>query len=314
MPEPEELQAHLSQQYGIRVQAMLTLDQDVTLLRRSDGPNWVARVFSADRAAAAVEGDAEILRWLATTGFPAERCAHEEPVSLLDGRAVLVTEAVGSVPLAQRRKTVKDAGGLKRLGGLLAGLSKLDPPSGAARRPGGAWHHATDGTPAAELALVGEWLEQAEAEAPARELGVFSSLQEELDLVDDGHGLPEAFIHPDFVLANVVATPEPGMVVVDWAGAGIGPRLWPLAFLLWAEGAKDPRRAALVLSGYRSEVQLTPEEGDRLAAMMRARPLIFGIWHLHHRNKSAAAVLSEARETQRLAEMLAARVKERLEE
>jgi Ser/Thr protein kinase RdoA (MazF antagonist) len=314
MPEPEELQAHLSQRYGIRVQAMLTLDQDVTLLRRSDGPNWVARVFSAERSPAAAEGDAEILRWLATTGFPAERCAHEEPVSILDGRAVLVTEAVRSVPLAQRRKTLKDAGGLRRLGGLLAALSKLDPPSGAARRSGGAWHHATDGTPAAELALVGEWLEEAEAEASARDLGVYSSLQEELDLVDDGQGLPEAFVHPDFVLANVVATPEPGMVVVDWAGAGVGPRLWPLAFLLWAEGAKDPRRAALVLSGYRSEVQLTSEEVDRLAAMMRARPLIFGIWHLRQRNKAAAVVLAEARETQRLAEMLAQRVKERIEE
>jgi Ser/Thr protein kinase RdoA (MazF antagonist) len=84
-------------------------------------------------------------------------------------------------------------------------------------------------------------------------------------------------IHPDFVLANVVATPG-GMVLVDWAGAGRGPRLWSLAFLLYVEAAKDPRRAGAVLLGYREHVTLEPEELDRLAAVAQARPLILGAW------------------------------------
>jgi aminoglycoside phosphotransferase (APT) family kinase protein len=34
-----------------------------------------------------------------------------------------------------------------------------------------------------------------------------------------------ALIHPDFVLANVVVSPDRGMALVDWAGAGRGPRM-----------------------------------------------------------------------------------------
>jgi hypothetical protein len=68
MTDVEELRAHLVDRYGIHVQAMLTLDQDVILMRRSDGPNWVARVFPESRPAKEVAGDAEILNWLAGVG------------------------------------------------------------------------------------------------------------------------------------------------------------------------------------------------------------------------------------------------------
>ena len=112
--------------------------------------------------------------------------------------------------------------------------------------------------------------------------------------------------------ANVVATPGSSLVLVDWAGAGIGPRAWALAFLMWAEAAKDPRRAALALAGYMRHVALEAEEIDRLAAMLRARPLIFDIWRLRHGAKTASAAAADALETRRLAEMLAARVRARI--
>lgn len=83
MVEPEELRAHLAQHYGFHACILYTLDQDVTLLRRNDGPSWVARVFGPQRSRAVVEGDAEILRWLQEVGYPAERCATEDPVSSL---------------------------------------------------------------------------------------------------------------------------------------------------------------------------------------------------------------------------------------
>ena len=147
MPEAEELRSHLAERYGFRAHTLYTLDQDVVLLRRDDGPNWVARVFPAERPLEAVEGDAEILRWLADEGYPAERCAAADPVSVLEDRPVLVTEAVAGVPRSQRRSAIKDAGGIARLGELLAVLATLAPPPGAPRRPGGAWHHAADGAP-----------------------------------------------------------------------------------------------------------------------------------------------------------------------
>jgi Ser/Thr protein kinase RdoA (MazF antagonist) len=307
MADVEELRAHLVDLYGIHVQAMLTLDQDVILMRRSDGPNWIARVFSEIRPLQAVRGDAEILSWLAEIGYPAERCAAKQPVSELDGCAVLVTEAVLSARGPDRRKAIKDAGGIRRLGELLAELTSLRVPPGAPSRPGGAWHHISGGAPIAELEAARVMLEQAEQRAPARELGSFTSLSEELDSLDGGEGLPEGFLHPDFVLANVVATTEPAMVLVDWAGAGVGPRLWPLAFMLWAEGAKDPRRAVLALAGFSRHVKLEPEELARLPAMMRARPLIFDIWRLHAGSKSASAVVADALETRRLVDTIARR-------
>ncbi len=307
MADVEELRAHLVDLYGIHVQAMLTLDQDVILMRRSDGPNWIARVFPATRGVDAVRGDAEILEWLAEVGYPAERNATDEPVSELDGCAVLVTEAIASARGPDRRKAIKDVGGIRRLGELLAELNTLSVPAGAPSRPGGAWHHMAAGMPAAEVEAARLMLEEAESRATARELGTFTRLTEELDSLDAGDGLPEAFVHPDFVLANVVATAQPGMVLVDWAGAGIGPRAWALAFLLWAEGAKDPRRAALALAGYRRRVKLEPEEIERLPAMMRARPLIFDIWRLHGGHKSAAAVAADALETRRLVDTIVQR-------
>jgi Ser/Thr protein kinase RdoA (MazF antagonist) len=227
---------------------------------------------------------------------------------------VLVTEAVRSVPRSERRKAIKDAGGLAELGAMLGRLSTLESPSGAASRPGGAWHHAADGSPAAEIAAARSWLEEAQERAPARELAHFSAIEDELDSLDDGAGLPQAFIHPDFVFANVVATDEPGMVVVDWAGAGVGPRAWPLAFLLWAEAVKDPRRAALARAGYRRVVKLTAVEVDRLAGMMRARPLIFGLWRLHAGITNAAAIVAGAMEQRRLTTSLADRIRARFEE
>ena len=309
MTEAEELRSHLAERYGFRAHTLYTLDQDVVLMRRDDGPSWVARIFPEERPLAAVQGDAEILAWLEHEGYPAERCADPEPVSVLDGRAVLVTAAVPAVPRSGRRSAVKDAGGIRRLGEMLGELAQLAPPPGAPCRQGGAWHHATDGHPAAEIARAREWLAEAQAEAPARELGRFDALYEELESLDNGEGLPEAFIHPDFVLANVVATAEPGMVLVDWAGAGVGPRAWALAFLLWAEAAKDPRRAALALAGYRRQVNLELEELDRLAGMLRARPLIFSLWRLRYRDITAAAAVEDAMESRRLADVLAARLR-----
>ncbi|HTW11562.1 MAG TPA: phosphotransferase [Solirubrobacteraceae bacterium] len=308
----EELRAHLAAQYGIRVEAMLTLDESVVLMRRTDGPNWVARVFPPSRPLSAVSADAEILAWLADQDYPAERCATDDPVSVMDGRAVLVTEAVRSVPLSERRAAIKDAGGLRRFGELLAILAKLPTPEGAPSRPGGAWHHMTDGAPAHELAAARTWLEEAEERAPARELGAYGSIYAELEALDDGTGLPQAFIHSDFVLANAVATPEHGIVLVDWAGSGRGPRVWALAFLLWAEASKDPRRAALAFAGYRSQLELEPEEVRRLGTIIRARPLIFDIWRLRNGSKSARDVAADILDTQALAAEIARRVAEQV--
>src|SRR5207248_210936 len=59
---------------------------------RADGPSWVARLFhDGGRPLESELGDIEILRHLEAQGFPAERVAHEEPLSRLADHDVLVT-------------------------------------------------------------------------------------------------------------------------------------------------------------------------------------------------------------------------------
>ncbi len=308
MTEPVELRSHLAEQYGFRAHTLYTLDQDVILLRREDGPSWVARVFGPQRPRSAVEGDAAVLQWLAAADYPAERCATEDPVSALGDCTVLVTEAVATVPRVQRRQTIKDAGGIRGLGGLLGRLHTLPVPAGPAARAGGGWHHVIDGSPADELAAAAQWLEQSEADASFRDVAFYGELLDALEFADPGEGLPVAFTHPDFVLANVVATPAPSMVLVDWTGAGLGPRLPSLAFLLWAEGAKDLRRVDLAMAGYARRVTLEPEELARLERAIAARPLVLDIWRLRHRGLSAAHAAAGAAERRALARAIADRV------
>ena len=95
------LRAHLETRYGIRVTSIAPIDDDpetrprgswaghypwTLVVKREDGSPWVARVFSSPAdTVGRVEGDAEILRFLASHDFPAERLAHDDPVSVLDG-------------------------------------------------------------------------------------------------------------------------------------------------------------------------------------------------------------------------------------
>src|ERR1700677_1788160 len=136
----------------------------------------------------------------------------------------------------------------------------------------------TDGSPPDELAATRNLLAGAEGLISADEREDYEAMQASLDGLDDASGLPEALLHPDFVLPNVVPSPERGMVLVDWTGAGTGPRLWSLAFLLFAAGARDLRRVDRVLAGYRSQVVLEPEELERLAGVARARPIVLEAW------------------------------------
>jgi len=304
----QRLRAHLEATYQIRVDSMTDLDACVWRVGRADGPDWVARWFPAHRSPAAVAGDAEILRYLSERDFPAERHAATEPVSALDGRSVLVTKWAEPVPSRQRREAIRAAGGLRRLGALLGQLHTLPPGAGALARPGGSWHHLADGPPAAEVAAASRMLADAAPTVPDDQRAAYQALRAEVDGIDTGDGLPEALTHPDFVLANVVATRE-GMVLVDWAGAGRGPRAWSLAFLLYAECAKDLRRGALVMAGYREHVTLTAEELDRLAGLIRARWLVLVAWQVCSGRATPAKALADAAETKALADVIASRIR-----
>jgi Ser/Thr protein kinase RdoA (MazF antagonist) len=234
--------AHLEDRYGIRVVATTRLDAGVLRVEQRDGPTWVARLFLSGRPLSRTEGDAEVLRFLERRGCPAERCAHPEPVSTLEDRAVLVTEHV------EGRAPTKGSAERRQLGDLLGQVHALPAEPGPTERAAGSLHHLPDyeGYPAQDLAAAVALLDDLDGRVPAKYVRVYESLRALLVNGDDTQGLPEAFIHPDPARSNVIATPD-GLVLIDWTGAGRGPRLASLAVLLPSVG---PKHVKDIVAGY----------------------------------------------------------------
>ena len=269
-PGADALPGHLERRYGITVRAMTTLAPGVYKIDRGDGPPWVARAQLLTRPAERTEADAEILRFLARSDVPAERCAHPEPVSDLNGRAILVTEFVTG------DRWPGSAAGMRALGSALGRLHSLPAEPGPARRPAGSLHHlpAYEGGPEQDLAAAAAMLADLEGRVPAEHEQTYAALLGLLPRGDDCSGLPAAFAHPDPVPVNAIsARGEP--VLIDWTGAGTGPRLASLAMLVHSAG---PRRAAAVMAGYSACQQLTPDELDRVEGVLWIRALWLAAW------------------------------------
>lgn len=286
------LAGHLAERYDVTVTRLVRLDQDVY---RVAGPDWVARCFPPG-AEEAAKTTADLLDRLAPTKFPAERLAREDPVSVHDGRSVLVTEFVEGrrAPATPRVFSV--------LGGCLGGLHEQ---GGESLPPGGGWHHLVpQGTPRDEIAAAVALLGTADADPAAQH-----TLLEELRVLDDCADLPHAIVHPDLVPANVILRPERGMVVVDWTGAGRGPRLWSLGFLLWAAGARDLSLVDAVVGRYREHVRPTADELDRLPGAILARPLTIDCWSVGHGRLSGADAVQRLDSREERAETIADRAR-----
>ena len=293
----DTLPAHLEARYGIQASRLTELDLGVYRVGRRDGPDWVARVFAADRPIAAAEGDAALLRRLEQDEFPAERCAAQEPVSAHEGQGVLVTRYLEGSRADGSRRTYS------RLGSLLGRLHTL--PSDRVR-DGGGWHHLVhQGSPAAEIAAARPLLGEAAPGLPADQRPLLAALRAELDRADGCADLPQALIHPDFVPANAIAGPDGGLALVDWTGAGRGPRLYPLAFLLWAAGCGGPSRLDAVVAGYREHITPTDDEIGRLAGAIWARPLILACWTVLAGRKGLAETVADLAADRELAERFA---------
>jgi Ser/Thr protein kinase RdoA (MazF antagonist) len=288
----EDVAAHLAKRYGLVIERLVRLDEEVY---RVEGPEWVVRRFPPG-ARDAADATAELLRRLAPTPFPAEHLAHPEPVSECGDRPMLVTEFV----LGPRAPATPRMFAL--LGGLLGALHAR---SGHTLPPGGGWHHlVAQGTPTDEIAATIVLLERADGDLSARE-----TLLDELRRLDDCADLPHGIVHPDFVPANVIRSPEQGSVVIDWAGSGRGPRLWSLGFLLWAAGARDLQLVDAVLRRYRDHVQLGAEELGRLPDAIRGRALTLDCWSAAHGRMDWAEVIERLDENEDLANEIANQVR-----
>lgn len=252
------------------------LDLDVYRLRSAGpGPDLVARVFGPEVEGAALDTAARVLTGLAGTRFPAERCGLATPVLTLgEGIHVLVTEYVVPSPAPRPGFLLAWCAGL---------LGRLVARSADSLPAGGGWHRLGT-TPSAEidsaLALGGA------IGAPV------SEIVDALADSDDGVGLPEGLVHADLTPANAVPRGHQAPVIIDWVGAGRGPRIWPLASLLHVAG---PAGASRVLDRYTASVPLSDEERVRLPAVMTARPLALDLWSVAHERMPARTAVARCR-------------------
>jgi len=273
----DALQDHLERHYGIRISSVTPFDGDhpaTLIVERSDGPTWVARVFTstADRLDR-VEGDAEVLRWLAAKGYPAERLAHPDPVTSLDGSGVMVTEFVpgGRVVATPQTQEV--------LGELLARLHAL-PMADAPKRTGGSFDHDPEyvGRPTADIAAAMNFLRTVEAGVAPKGRDKFAWLLEQVTTADDCEGLPEAFTHANYGTFNAIAAPDGETVIVGWAASGRAPRLASVGWSLWCTGGNREQIDGFV-RGYAKHVHLTDDELARLPGAIMLRDLYLGGWY-----------------------------------
>lgn len=290
--EVSDLKVHLESRYGIQISSLAPIDDDpatrprgswpghypsTLFVRRADGPPWIARVFSsaADQFAR-VEGDAEILRFLAAHDFPAERIAHDDPVSTFDHSSVIVTRFVdGGRPTDEygRNGSTDSAHELGSLLGRLHALPAVD--DGAVARDGGAEVAGGSfyvGRPKQDLAAAMSFLVSVEDKVAGDDREKFEWLRDQVENADDAEGLPEALTHSNYHLWAAVGTPG-ALTIVGWAGSGRGPRLPALAWLLrtTAEGGLDNLDA--VGRGYREYVELNDDEIERLPRILNMRAL-----------------------------------------
>lgn len=270
----------LSGASGTEARIHSELDVDVYRVQHDGpGPDWVVRAFDDAVGRAPLETTAQVLTALGGTTFPAERCALTDPVItfLEDGsrRHLLVTEHVEARP-APRPGFV-----LAWCTGLLAGLAGK---SGEDLPPGGGWHRLGL-TPSLEIDAALHLASGVEGSA--------GELLDQLADADDASGLPEAMIHPDLAPPNAIAQGENPPVIIDWLGVGRGPRIWPLAFLLFAAG---PGAAPAVVKRYCRSVTLTDEEWHRLPDVMLVRPLTLDLWSVGYGRLSVQDAITRSRE------------------
>jgi len=282
------LKAHLEKSYGIRITAMAPITasgmtySSTLFVQRDDGPDWVARVFSgpADEVSR-VEGDAEILRFLASHNFPAERLANDEAVSVLDGSGVIVTEFVDGGRATDNPAT-NTPGTWRELAGLLGRLHALPAAGGAVARDGGSFTHPGVqhdgvlyiGRPGDCLAAAMSSLVSVEEKVGPEGREKFEWLRDAVENADDAEGLPEALTHANY--NGWASVGKPGnLVIVGWAGAGRGPRLAALGWHLQtaAHGPEATDYINAVADGYREHIRLTDDELGRLAGAINMVPL-----------------------------------------
>jgi methyltransferase (TIGR00027 family) len=283
------LSSHLETLYKIQITTLVALEVGVFRVDQALDPSWVARVFSENGQYAAPHAEhlAAILTFLQQSGFTAEKCAHEKPVSTFRNQKVLVTEYIqGHIP-----KICEET--YFRLGDLLGQLHEFPLEKDMIGWKGGAWHHLAVGGPEEEIAAALGSIFVEAPNIPINEHAAYVELREELERVNDFKNLPVALVHPDFVPSNIIEVPDHSLIPIDWTGSGRGPRIFSLGWLVFAAGCHGTEMIQSVIEGYRSHISMESDELSRLSDSIFTRQLTIACWKACNRGMKVVEIVRE---------------------
>ncbi|KAK9427745.1 hypothetical protein V1505DRAFT_417338 [Lipomyces doorenjongii] len=169
--------------------------------------------------------------------------------------------------------------------------------------PPGAWHHLCSSGDVSEEVRAAD----AAISATAAKQDLTAEEHCELELLYGLGKLSKTLVHPDIVPSNAILTADGQLRIIDWAGAGEGPRAVALGFLLWAAGARKQGLSAIAKAGYCMHATLEPEEIERLADAVYLRPLTMSCWSFSKGRKSLHELVQELRPMRELAESIASK-------
>ncbi len=314
----ETITTHLQERCSLTVVDVASVDQDVfTVTTKETDRPLVARIFCQPGVDGYIHDLAQLLTHLREHGFPAEECSELWPVSKfqdIDGCVMLTKFASGVAP--PRNKET-----FYRLGKLMGKLHNIPIPDKLANHRAGGWHHVTlPGGITDECAAVLGMMEKFGTGKPDSEnVRHISKLREALTEVHTAclDELPLSLVHPDLVPSNIIAEAGTGQydkwTVVDWAGAGVGPRMPALGFLLAVAASRGTFGLVnIVMKGYmESGARLEPVElGQCLPICMYERILILRCWEVAMGRTEPEVVATELPSLLRTAQEVARRTRE----
>jgi Ser/Thr protein kinase RdoA (MazF antagonist) len=308
-----ELQTLLQTDYGIPNPELEPLanswDGNVYRLSRPEPPDWVVRVLDPEEA----DRDGRVLAFLESHRYPAPRFIPRTGASTKHPNAtsVLVTTFIEGTPGGFPPAT------LRRLGELLGRLHRLDSAASPDLPP-------AEMLPSTDMTLALRWLTPLEPHVPPELTDTYSTLLDAIHGIASSRHLPQTLIHNDAHPGNAIVTPQGTPIFIDWHGAGLGPPIVDLGFLLiscaiapsWAEAIPSAEgRPEAIVDGYARHRIPTPAELDWLSDAMRFRALLYGAGHLATTVKQGGEQITETWWWERYlaAEALAERVRLRFE-
>jgi Ser/Thr protein kinase RdoA (MazF antagonist) len=225
---------------------------------------------------------AATLDHLERQGYPASRLVlalDGAPVTRAEGWQLLMTSFVaGEVP-------AYSLVALRALGALVGRLHNLDPWASSSLAP----VPPAPRQPALEVPALLERLAALADRVPPELRAPYDGLVAALHRIPQDADLPRAIIHTDCHLGNAIQTPRGDLVMIDWDGAGVGPAVLDVGYLLITcdkglprlpRVQPDPERISALLTGYLQQRALSATERAALPGAMRAGPLTHGGWRL----------------------------------